>query len=290
MRGMRKTAALALACSAWTSTPVRLQAAQESPGRAATLTDTQMEHFLLDAKVIRIRGAGGGVNNSRRATLSDGRLTHDAHVQAVDTARVFFEARGHSEMNFRDTYRYNVAAYRLARLLELDNVPVSVERRVHGQLSAVTWWIDDVMMDERERLKTKVQDPDVQRSTTYVYRQRVFDELIQNRDRNHGNLLYTSGWKMWMIDHTRAFRLERRLRNPDQLVRIERFLLENLRQLTSGRLAQAAGRSLSGAEIDAVLARRTAIVTMFDAKIAAQGEQAVICAHSRVGHSVGTVF
>ena len=36
---------------------------------------------------------------------------------------------------------------------------------------------------------------------------RIFDELIQNRDRNTGNLLWTTDWKMWMIDHTRAFRL-----------------------------------------------------------------------------------
>ena len=35
---------------------------------------------------------------------------------------------------------------------------------------------------------------------------RVFDELIANRDRNIGNMLWTSTWKMWMIDHTRAFR------------------------------------------------------------------------------------
>jgi hypothetical protein len=31
-------------------------------------------------------------------------------------------------MNFRDTYRYNIAAYRLARVIGLTNVPVSIER------------------------------------------------------------------------------------------------------------------------------------------------------------------
>ena len=36
---------------------------------------------------------------------------------------------------------------------------------------------------------------------------RVFDQLIGNIDRNVGNLLITSDWRIWAIDHTRAFRL-----------------------------------------------------------------------------------
>ena len=63
-------------------------------------------------------------------------------------------------MNFKDTYRYNIAGYRLARLIGLDNVPMSVERTVEGKLAAVTWWVDDVQMDEKERLKTKTLAPE----------------------------------------------------------------------------------------------------------------------------------
>ena len=35
---------------------------------------------------------------------------------------------------------------------------------------------------------------------------RVFDELIANTDRNQGNMLIDSRWKLWLIDHSRAFR------------------------------------------------------------------------------------
>jgi len=77
-------------------------------------------------------------------------MTHDAHVQAVDVARAVFQAGKASEVNFKDTYRYNIAGYRLARLIGLDSVPMSVERNVEGKVAAVTWWLDDVMMDEHE--------------------------------------------------------------------------------------------------------------------------------------------
>ncbi|MBI3049465.1 MAG: hypothetical protein HYY76_14255 [Acidobacteria bacterium] len=240
------------------------------------LTPAQMEEFLLNAKVIRMRSAGDGITNSRRATLSEGALTHDAHIQVIDQSRILFEAGKYSEVNFKDTYRYNIAAYRLARLLELDNVPMSVERPVDGRPAAVTWWIDDVMMDEGDRRKKGARDPNPGRANGYVYRYRVFDELIQNRDRNLGNLLYTSDWKMWMIDHTRAFRLGRALLNPRQLVRIERSLFENLKALTAESVAAAVGKSLIKEEINAVIIRRDAIVTLFEAEIAKRGGEAVL--------------
>ncbi len=114
-----------------------------------------MEAFLLKAKILDMRDAGGGVTGSRRAKLTDGTLTHDAHIQTVDIAKPVFEAGKHTELNFKDTYRFNIAGYRLARLLGIETVPMSVERNVNGKVAAVTWWVDDVQMDEKERLKRR---------------------------------------------------------------------------------------------------------------------------------------
>ena len=152
---------------------------------------------------------------------------------------------------------------------------MSVERQVEGRRAAVTWWIDDVMMDEGDRVKKKASDPNPLRGSGYVYRQRAFDELIQNRDRNLGNLVYTSDWKMWMIDHTRAFRVGRSLLKPDQLLRIERSFFESLRKLTPASVAAAVGMSLTKREIDALIARRDVLVKLYEGKIASRGETAV---------------
>ena len=61
-------------------------------------------------------------------------------------------------MNFRDTWKFNVAAYRLARILEIDMVPPSIERKVNGKSAAVTWWLDNCMM-ESDRVKKKLEAP-----------------------------------------------------------------------------------------------------------------------------------
>ncbi len=82
-----------------------------------SLSPSEMETFLLKARILDIKDAGGGVTGSQRVKLSDGTLTHDAHVQSVDISKPVFEAGQHTELNFKDTYRFNIAGYRLARLL-----------------------------------------------------------------------------------------------------------------------------------------------------------------------------
>ena len=259
--------------------PLRAEQAADA-SLTPTLTQEEMSSFLQTARIGRLRSAGGGVTNSKRATLTDGVLTHDAHIQTVDVAASIFEAGRKSEANFKDSYRLNLAGYRLARLLAL-NVPVSVERRVDGKQASVTWWVDDVAMDERGRIKQGTLGPNPGRATQQLVVMQVWDELIQNRDRNQGNILWTRDWTMWLIDHTRAFRLGRELLNPRSLTRCDRDVLTRLRELTPASVAAALGDSISRDELDALMARRNAIVELFDDRLQRLGEAAVLFSMSR---------
>jgi hypothetical protein len=271
MRSTHRTSLLfALAVSALIAAPPWLAAQAPVAVTAPSLTAEQMEKFLLTAKIIATKDTKKGITNSRQATLSDGQIKHDAHIQTVDISQhLFVPARGPSQVNFKDTYRYNVAGYRLALLLGLDNVPMSVERSFRGTNGSFTWWVDDVLMDDAGRLKGPPSHWRATRTASQIHVMRVFDELIANTDRNVGNLLWTTDGKMWMIDHTRAFRPETKLRAPQLLQRCERGLLEAMRELSVGQLKTAMGNSLNKYEIDALLARRDVIV-------AARGEGAVL--------------
>jgi hypothetical protein len=244
----------------------------QEPATQLRLTPAEMEAFLSKGSINHRRDAGAGVTGSSRVTLSDGRITHDAHVQAVDIARSVFDAGKATELNFKDTYRYNIAGYRLAQAIGLQTVPMSVERNVEGKPAAVTWWVDDVMMDEKGRLNKKTVGPDPQRFAKQIQVMKIWDELIQNKDRNQGNLLWTSDWTLWLIDHTRAFRLDKKLQNPNDLTRCERSLLDGLRRLTAESLAKAVGASLTRAEQEAVMARRDLLVKHFEERMAKLGE------------------
>lgn len=250
-------------------------AAPQSP---VPLTREQMERFLTTAEIVKERTTSDGVTRPVRATLSNGELTHDAQFQTVDQAKALFDAGKASEIGFTDTYRYNIAGYRLAQLVGLDTVPMSVERRYKGKNAAVTWWIDDVMFDESGRMKlgdTAMMGPDPQRTQRQIHIMRVWDELIQNRDRNRGNVLWTKDWTLWLIDHTRAFRTNTSLLKPDELIRIERTLFDKMKQLTEQSISQAMKGALTRPEIRSVLRRRDALVQHFEKLIAGRGEAAV---------------
>lgn len=275
MRAVRHAAVfpiLALACSVALHAG---QAADDAP-HATRLTPAEQEAFLREARVVRSRTIGTGITASRRATLTLGDLTHEVHIQTVDIYRPVFEAGRATELDFHDSYRYNIAGYRLARLLGLPNVPVSIERTFDNKAAAFTWWVDDVIMDEAARAKEDVTGPDPLRFRQQMQIMNVFDELIQNRDRNRGNVLWTADWTLWMIDHTRAFRTGNELLRPERLVHCDRALLDRLRALTRDDVRTAMGRTLNGRELGALMARRDLIVAHYDERIAAVGEGGVL--------------
>ena len=240
------------------------------PAPAATVTaavavapipsDAEIEQFLKEADVVKTKDIKKGVTGSLRATLSDGKLTHDAQIQTIDESKREFRTDRGVEFDFRDSWHFNVAAYKLDRMLGLNMAPVSIERSHRSTPGAWTWWIDDVLMDEGEKLKKKVEPPDRpawSRQWTMMY---VFDELIANIDRNQGNIVYTKDWRLWLIDHTRAFRKYTSLKNPARITRCDRQVFEKLKALDLPTLKKALGKDLDEGQIKALLARRDAIV------------------------------
>jgi hypothetical protein len=138
---------------------VPASATQAAPD-TSHFTDAMREEFLLQAKVVDTRSAPGGITGSIVATLRKDGLVHDAHVQVIDERKALHRLGGSTELDFRDSWRNNVAAYRLDRLLGLGMVPVSVPRSYEGKSAAFTWWLDDVAMTEKERQAKKTPVPD----------------------------------------------------------------------------------------------------------------------------------
>ncbi len=240
-------------------------ASTQTAATTTNLTLGQQEEFLKTAKVLSAREAAKGVTLTRRATLSDGKITHDASIQTIDEKRNEFETPRGREINFRDTYKFNMAGYRLGRLLGLGGmIPPSVERRFSGRPAAFTWWIDDVIGDEQNRLSKKITAPDSDDWARQVHIKLVFDQLIYNTDRNQGNTLYDKNWRMWLIDHTRAFRLYTTLPEQKLLQRCDAQLLKKLKQLDAKTLQAELGEWLGQGEIKGLLARRDRIVAIFE--------------------------
>lgn len=242
------------------------------------LTDEEKERFLRTAEALSMESLKVGTTGTKKAELSDGRLRHSAHVQTIDVFKNSERTRsGGMELNFRDSYKFNVAAYRVDRLIRLKMVPVSVERKLGGKNASVTWWVDDVLMMEGDRFKKKIEPPNRALWNDQMQNVRVFNELVYNTDANLGNVLITKDWQIALVDFSRAFRTAKNLRTPENLTRIDRRVYDGLKSLTGESLHEQLSQLLRDSEIEGLLARRDKIVQHFDKAIKSEGEHTVVC-------------
>jgi len=248
-----------------------VQAADET-----TLTKEQIETFLTTAKVVSSKQAGKGVTGSWRLTLSDGTTTHDASFQAINDTKPTMQLATGTELGFVDSYRYNIAAFRLAEMLGLDDiVPVYVERKWKGDTGSLSWWLP-VKMDEKERVAQKIAVPDPDAWNNQMYKVRVLDQLVYDSDPNLTNVLITEDWKIWRIDFTRAFRLHKELKGVSDLAHCDRQLFAKLKTLNQDELTEKTKHYLNKDEIKALMVRRDKIVEQFQKLIAEKGENEVL--------------
>lgn len=243
----------------------------------APLSKEQIKVFLQTAKVIGQKDTNKGVTHPWRLTLSDGTITHDASFQAIDehTPEKKFES-GNVEFGFVDSYKYNIAAYRLAEILGVDYMlPVYVERKWQGKTGSLSWWLP-AKMDEAERMAKKIAAPDTDKWNNQMFRIRVFDELVYDTDANLTNVLIGEDWTIWRVDFSRAFRTNKNLRDPKNLVKCDRQLFEKLKALNADEVAQKTKGYLTKGEVNSMMARRDKIVAAFQTLIAQKGENEVL--------------
>ncbi len=249
--------------------------AREQPSAESPESRSEMEQFLRSAGVVDEPGSSPKARPLRRVTLDDGKRRHEAAVETADG----------SDPSQRN-YRLNVAAYELDKVLGLRLVVPAVERLLDGRPVSVTWWVDDVAMNELDRRRKGIEPPVPETWSRQMQAVRVFDELIANVYRDVSpplylnsvwdNLLITGGWSIRLIDHTGAFGISRQLRHPDSLTRCDRALLRNLRTLNREALQRVLSRYLSPEQLETLDARRELLVRHFDERIARMGEGPVL--------------
>jgi len=252
-----------------------VHAGQES---SAVYQGKAAEDFLTNAKIVSTRPLGEGVTRPYRVELELNGVTHSAVFKSIDVrkAGVTVLADGTSDIDFQDSWQTEIAAYTVDRIIGLGLVPATVERRVvDGKVGSLQWFVE-VMATEAERLEQKLTSPDMDDWNEQILTTRLFDQLIANVDRHLKNILVTKEYKLRLIDHSRAFRINRGLPKPELLTRFSRTLLDGITKLEKKDLQKQVGKYLTSGQIDRLLSRRDAILALAKKRIAEKGEAAVL--------------
>ena len=236
----------------------------------------EIEDFLLTAEVVKVKQAPQGTTAPRKVLLEKNGIRMYACFRYVKINRPQMRLdSGAIKFNFRDDAIFEVAAYRLARLLGFQNVPPTVIRSIQGKEGSLQAWVPNCMT-EGARIKKNKQARNAWRWAMEVQTMQLFDVLIYNEDRNRGNVLIDPDWNLWMIDHTRSFRVYQRPTNLETVQCIERGVWSRLVSIPDEVIAEALGSYLTESQIRTLLVRRGRIVDYFQALIQQKGENQVL--------------
>jgi hypothetical protein len=239
-------------------------------------SEAELLDFLRTADVVSASRIGGGINNPRKLVLEKNGVRANAVFRDVSEEKnspTF--GGGRNELFFKDSYIFEPAAYELGMMLGLDNVPPATIRKYDRTNGSIQIFIENAIT-ERKELEEHLTPPNDQEWKKQVQMMNVFDALIYNVDRNRGNIIITPDWRLWMIDHSRAFRRNTDLQSQSPVNQCERQLYAKLKALDEKEARKRLKDYLTTFELDALFTRRKLLLERIDKLIAEKGENQVL--------------
>ena len=240
----------------------------------------QWEEFMLGAEIIRSELLGQGVTKPWKLYLKRSDVEAMGAWKNIDKK---------ISTGGRDNWKYEIAAYRIDKLIGLNMVPPAVEKEFKGKAGALSLWAETKysLLDIMEKgIKMPASAMKSTEDMGYIYR--LWCSLIANDDPTQENIKYTEDWRMILIDHSRSFRTTKKFTTKliyDEnykegpkfiMAELPRAFVEGLKALTPEAVRTAVGEYLTDEEIAATIARRDLIMAWLDKRIAELGENKVL--------------
>jgi hypothetical protein len=221
----------------------------------------EMEAHLKNAEIASIQDIGTGVTHPRRAHLKPTFPFESLVWKVLPPGR---------KSGYWESYKSEIAAYELDKLLGMNMVPPSIERTINGEQGAAIMWIPSL----RSVKQTGGNLPQGVVWGPAIRKMLTFDNFIGNPDRNAGNILIGPPGEFILIDHSRAFVKDKDL--PNKVERVDAVLWEKLQAVTRDDLVRVLGPWIDTDAIDAILERRTRMAAAIDKLVAKKGRALVI--------------
>jgi len=240
----------------------------------------ELEEYLRTAEIINQEQITGrkAVTKPWKLTLKKNGITRNAYWK-----NPMGRLKGYLE-----GWKWEIAAYRLDKYLELNMIPPTVEKRFRGDRGSCQLEVEyEMSLREITEKKIKIPLRKIFHWNRAIYLHRAFDNLIANQDRHAGNILVTKDWRMILIDHSRSFRTskkftknliyhEKHKEGPKIMRELPRAFVDKIKALNIKLIKDIVGDYLTDKEIKAVLIRRDLIVKEINRLIKKYGKEKVL--------------
>ena len=238
-------------------------------------TYEEAKEFLRTARVVSSEDFGVGITGLKRLVLERDGVRARGAFHGIDKVTENSRVNGRLFRRYYDSYKNQCAAYEIARLFGIDNVPPTACRRVNGIDGSVQLWMEGTR-SESDQQEESSGPAVVSDWTLQIQTMRLFDSLIYNDDRNRGNYLVDVDWELWMIDHSRAFQMRTELRYGEEIVWCSENLWRQLQAVTDDQIRATVDSLLTSRQLSSLIERRTVLVEHIQKLIDERGEAAVL--------------
>ena len=242
-------------------------AAQDPSAESARTWDDHVdaiEAFLRDAEVAEVEDIGDGVTKPSKATMAPGGPAQAFAWKGIKPG---------IHRGYWESYKSEIAAYELDKLLKIGMTPPTVERRLRNGLGAASLWVAPAETFKSMGGPPKPPNLHIGRWNWQLICAKMFHNLIYNKDPNLGNWMVDPAWNLIIIDNSRAFTTDTDER-VHKLTRIDRDLWDRMVALDEPTLQAAVGEWLGEKEIRAILERRDEMAEDIEKLVEKVGERA----------------
>lgn len=232
------------------------------------LFQKEMEDYLKKAEVIQVeKDKIPGRTALWEITLDNGEVSRKGYFKYIDRSRPKIPP---------DSFKYELAAYELSKLLGLEIIPPIVEREIEGIKGSLQIGIKD-FITESYRKRSGDIPPDVKEFKRIIETIRIFESLVYDECNDEDDIfIQKENWKVWRVDFTEAFFPSPELILNCEFTCLSRKLYKNLKNISDDLIKTRLFHYLNKKEIKALLERKNIILKKIKKMIKERGEEAVL--------------
>ena len=253
-------AALAAQVTPFAQAPATPTAASQD-SRTWIGRNAEMEAYLKTVEMLSFDDLSVGVTKPRRAHLPEGGPMKYLVWKTIPPGRYG---------GYWESYKGEIAAYEVDKLIGLNMVPPTVERVYKGEHGAAVMWaaptksFHDLGGPPTPPLEFQGM------WARQIVKAKMFHNLVADIDPNLGNWLVDPAWNLVLIDCTRCFTTEPRLMH--EMTRVDPDLWKRMQDLTEATLAPAIGEWIGKGERKSILDRRDKMQKLIDQLVKQRGD------------------